>query len=186
MLAWHKKLSVTVLLASAAISGALAHAAASDSAEALFAKAKAEALQEHKNVLMVFSASWCHPCKLYEGFLEDSQMKPVAEKAFVVQRIDVGEHAGDKKHADTPGGTKLRAELGAVQEPGFPFLVITDAQGKPLVNSYRNGAKDNNIGYPLLPEEIDWYLDMLKRGAPALSQADLDLTREWLQKHARR
>jgi thiol-disulfide isomerase/thioredoxin len=179
-----RKLSLAVSLALAAMFAAPAFAAPPETADALFAHAKAEAKQQHKNVLLVFSASWCGPCKLYERFLEDPQMKPITEEAFVVQRIDVGEHKGDSRHADTPGGVELRSSLGGVQEPGFPFLVMTDADGTPIVNSYRNGAPDSNVGYPALPEEIDWYIEMLKRAAPSLSPENLAATHAWLRAHS--
>jgi hypothetical protein len=35
-----------------------------------------------------------------------------------------------------------------------------------------------------LPEEIDWYVDMMKRAAPALTPDDLKATHDWLQKHS--
>jgi hypothetical protein len=111
-------------------------------------------------------------------------MDAIAEKALVVQRIDVGEMPNDSRHADTPGGVSLRTTLGARGEPGFPFLVITDANGQPIVNSYRNGDTGNNIGYPAMPVEFDWYIEMLKRGAPSLAQGDLDSTRNWLRQHS--
>jgi thiol-disulfide isomerase/thioredoxin len=171
-------LALTAALASTAI------ASPPGTADEMFAQAKAEAKQQHKRVLMVFSASWCGPCKLYEKFLQDPEMKAITDKAFVVARIDVGERPGDPRHADTPGGVKLRTSLGAVEEPGFPFLVITDEDGTPLVNSYRNGDSNKNVGYPALPEEIDWYIDMLKHAAPSLSAGDLAGTHKWLQKHS--
>jgi thiol-disulfide isomerase/thioredoxin len=177
-------LSLAAVFACAVLLAAPGFAASQETADALFAHAKAEAQTRHKGVLLSFSASWCGPCKLYERFLEDPQMKPITEKAFVIQRIDVGEHAGDAQHTDTPGGAQLRTTLGGVGEPGFPFIVMTDENGKPLINSYRNGDTNSNIGYPVLPEEIDWYLVMLKRAAPSLSPADLAATRAWLQKHA--
>lgn len=180
-----KKIAFAAMVVLASAFAASAHCAPPESANTLFAQAKAQAKQEHKNVLLVFSASWCGPCKLYERFLEDPQMKPITEKAFVIQRIDVGEMKTDKKHADTPGGVELRTALGAPQEPGFPFIVITDADGKPIVSSLLNGDPNGgNVGYPASPDEIDWYVEMLKRTAPSLSQSDLLATHAWLQAHA--
>ena len=168
-----------------ALAGTLfAHATPPQTADALFTRAKAEAQHEHKDILLVFSASWCGPCKLYERYLEDPTMKPIIEKAFVIERIDVGERASDLKHANTPGGTDLRSALGATSEPGFPFLVITDEKGKPIINSCRNGDTSGNVGYPALLEEIDWYVEMFKRATPSLSPEDLAATRTWLKKHS--
>jgi thiol-disulfide isomerase/thioredoxin len=183
-LALPRKLFVATLLACA--SALTTPAFAAPTADALFTQGKADAAQQHKHILLVFSASWCGPCKFYERFLEDPEMKAITERAFVVERIDVGERPNDPRHADTPGGVSLRSALGGVQEPGFPFIVITDESGSPIVNSYRNGDTNDNIGYPVLPTEIDWYIEMLKRGAPGLSAADLTATRIWLKAHAPR
>jgi len=180
-LALHRKLSLAAVLAFAAFLAA--PAPAQDTADAMFAHAKTEAIAEHKNVLAVFSASWCGPCKLYERFLQDPQIKPIMDEAFVIQRFDVGERP-NSGHSDTPGAVALRTALGASGEPGFPFIVMTSDDGNPIVNSYRNGDKNANIGYPALPSEIDWYIDMLKRAAPSLSPADLATTRNWLREHA--
>jgi thioredoxin-related protein len=181
---WNRKLLITTILVFTVLLAAPALSAQNETADELFAHAKAEATQEHKNILLVFSASWCGPCKLYERFLEDPQMKPLTEKAFVILRIDVGERKGDHKHANTPDGVKLRSALGTIQEPGFPFLIITDENGIPIVNSYRNGDPHLNVGYPAVPAEIDWYLEMLKRAAPSLTPSDLTATRDWLQAHS--
>lgn len=110
-------------------------------------------------------------------------MKRITEKAFVVQRIDVGEFKNDAKQINTRGGAELRSALGGVGEPGFPFFVMTDEEGNSLVNSYRDGNTSGNVGYPALPEEIDWYVEMLRRAAPSLTAAELTATRTWLQKH---
>jgi hypothetical protein len=146
----HVGLAQRLVLAATLILGVAlatsAFAASPRTADDLFAQAKAEAKQQHKRVLMVFSASWRGPCKLYEHSLEDPQVKPITDKAFVIERIDVGERPGDPKHADTPGGVKLRTALGGVQEPGFPFLVMADEDGNPIVNSYRNNDPRRSTG----------------------------------------
>ena len=171
----HMRLHLATSLTIATALALSASSVAPDTADDVFAHVKAEAAQGHKHVLLVFSNSYCPYCKLYERFLEDPQMKPITEKAFVIQRIDMD---------NTPGALRLRTALGAVQEPGFPFLVMTDQNGKPIINSYRNADTNSNIGYPALPVEIDWYIKMLKRAAPALSENDLVTTRAWLQAHA--
>ena len=180
-LALHRKPSLAVILALAAILAA--PAPAQQTASELFTQAKAQAKAEHKNILAVFSASWCGPCKLYERFLQDPQMKPITDEAFVIQRFDVGERP-NSGHSDTPGAVALRTTLGASGEPGFPFIVMTDNDGDPIVNSYRKDDTNANVGYPALPEEIDWYIEMLKRAAPSLSPGDLAATRAWLRKPA--
>ena len=183
-MAAHRKFFLTAILAFAAVLVAPGIARSQDTADSLFAHAKSEATAEHKNVLLVFSASWCGPCKLYQRFLEDPQMKRITEKAFVVLRVDVGERPDDPKHANTAGGEALRSALGATREPGFPFLVITDENGDRIINSNRDEEAGNNIGYPALPAEIDWYIEMLKQAAPSLSPEDLAATRTWLQRHS--
>jgi len=39
-----------------------------------------------------------------------------------------------------------------------------------LVNSKRQGE---NIGYPAQPDEIDWFVQIMKKAAPKMSEGDL-------------
>jgi thioredoxin-related protein len=154
-------------------------------AEDAMAQATRQAVAEHKNILLVFSASWCGPCHLFESFLKDSQTAPVMSRYFVIVRLDVGERTGDKRHADTPGAVALRASLKGA-DAGYPFLVMLDPAGKPIVNSFCPSGctpPGENIGYPATPGEIIWFTRMLQRGAPAISAREIDTVQNWLNRH---
>jgi len=169
-------LSLALFLALASPLASRLLATGPDAAQEMFAHAKAEASQEHKHVLIVFSDSYCPNCKLYDRFLDDPQMKPITERAFVIEHIDM-----DK----TEGGANLRKVLATEDKSGsVPFMVMTDENGQPIVDSNRNGNPAWNIGYPALPEEIAWYIEMLTRAAPGLSSKELAATRVWLRVHA--
>jgi hypothetical protein len=122
-------------------------------------------------------------CKLYDRMLADPTMHGILNKAFVFTTMDTGEMPTDTKHADTPGGVAFEDRVGG-KGAGWPFLVILNAEGKPIVDSMRPDAKAKggrtNIGYPVLPVEVNWFMTMMRRGGPRLNAADLAQIRGWL------
>ena len=104
----------------------------------------------------------------------------------MIARLDVQER-GEKAVLDTPGGEALAAQLGA-QGPGLPFFAFLDERGELIANSYRpvsgkpGGA---NIGHPTEPEEIDYFMQMLRKAVPALSPADTQLIENYLRNQKR-
>jgi thioredoxin-related protein len=156
-------------------------------ADKLLGDAQSQASEQHKNVFLIFSASWCGPCHQLDRFLQNSAMKPVVDKYFVTVHVHIDE--AKKPELNTPGGDELLKKL-AAKEPhtsGVPFLIFLDPTGKPIVNSDRpvaGQATGNNIGYPVAPEEIVWFMEMLKRGAPAMPKAEAQQIESWLKKAA--
>jgi thioredoxin-related protein len=142
------------------------------------------AAAEHKNILLTFGASWCGNCRLFDKFLADPTIRPIIDKAFVLADLDTGEHASDTRHANIPGGEKIQNALGG-KDAGYPYIVMLDPTGKLLAGSNRpaNLAHPGNIGYPVAPWEIDWFLDMLKKSAPTLTPQDTATIRTWLTTH---
>jgi thiol-disulfide isomerase/thioredoxin len=161
------------------------HAATPDagpSAADILHHAESQARSGHKNIMLEFGASWCINCKLYDRMLDNDSMHTILSRYFVFTTMDTGERPTDEHHANTPGGVAFEDSIGG-KHAGWPFLVILNADGKPIVNSYRPDPKSktgDNIGYPVLPQEVDWFIVMLRRGAPSMSQHDLDKAHAWL------
>ena len=126
-------------------------------ADQVLASAKAQATEQHKDIFLVFRASWCQPCKELETFLEDSEVRPILEKYFVIAALNVEESRGKHPELENPGAEKLVSDFGDASG-GVPFIVFLDEQGQLLVNSNRPAkGKPNgeNVGYPAVPKEID-------------------------------
>lgn len=185
-----RSLGFIVLAISLALSRPAMYAATPDggpSATDIMSRAEAEAHAEHKAILLDFGASWCGNCKLYDRFLADPQMHVLLSRAFVFASMTTGERAKDAKHANTPGGLAYEATIGG-KDAGWPYLIMLDADGKPVVDSFRpdptSKAGKSNTGYPDAPEEVDWFVEMLRRAAPSLSQQDLASVHAWLTAHS--
>lgn len=135
---------------------------------------------EKKSVLVIFHASWCGWCHRLEAALASKDIKPIMDKHFRTVWLDVGE-APDKKALENPGADKTLAYLGGSTQ-GYPFYAVLDPNGKKLIDSRRvvAGKEPENIGHPAKPEEIAWFLKMLKDTAPRISKAELKTVETFL------
>jgi thiol-disulfide isomerase/thioredoxin len=135
------------------------------SANEVLAPVKAKAAGEKKAIFVHFSASWCGYCKKLDAFLERPDIKPVFEKYFVPVKLVVQEK---NKNLENSGAEALVKKLGG--PAGLPYSAFLDSGGGMIINSKRSGE---NIGYPTQPQEIDWFMQMMKKAAPNISPEDL-------------
>lgn len=149
-----------------------------ESASQLLARAQQSAAQSKRNVMVLFHASWCGWCHKMEGVMVQPQIKPIFDKYFVVQWLVTMEN-GEKKALENAGADSVMAAAGG-KGTGIPFFYFTDSNGKLIVNSIRpakDADKGGNVGCPYAPEEIAWFLEMLKKAAPKMTAAESALVK---------
>jgi hypothetical protein len=82
-------------------------------------------------------------------------------------KLVVQESAKNKALANAGADALLKQWSG----PGsLPYSVFSNVQGTPIVNSQHQGQ---NIGYPDQPDEIDCFVQMMKKAAPKITENDL-------------
>ena len=61
-------------------------------------------------------------------------------------------------------GSQVADQLRKGREGGIPWMVILDPTGNELISS---DGPDGNIGCPVRPSEIDYFLTMIENTSPA-------------------
>ncbi len=170
--------ALAVLLAAApalAATAATAPAPAREVVASLLARAKASG----RAPLVLFHASWCGWCRKLEKTLSSPEVKPIVEKHFETAWLQVQERAA-KKALENPGGNELLATWGG-GDAGLPFYAVLDAKGAVVASALMKGPDGKAAGasgFPGTTEEIDHFLAMVRKGAPRISQAELDTLRK--------
>jgi hypothetical protein len=146
--------------------------AESRSADEMMTKAEATASIEHKALFVHFDASWCAYCVRLEALLESPNVKPIFQTYFVTVKLVLMENEKNKA-LENPGAGEWFLRLGGPD--ALPFHAFTDARGALIVNCMRptGGGAGKNIGYPDQPEEVEWFLKMIQKAAPKISQSEL-------------
>ena len=102
--------------------------------------------------------------------MEKPEIKPVFDKYFVELKLVVQENAKNKA-LENRGSDVFMKNLGG--PAGLPYFAFLDATGRTIVTSKRPNGSGENIGFPAQPAEIDWFLQMLRKAAPKISDEEL-------------
>ena len=149
--------------------------------------AKMKAADQHKSIFLIFGASWCEACHQLDAFLTNPEVVAIFDKYFVVANVTFGEAAGGHAALDNPGSDSLIMKYGGLAPGGgevsLPFIAVLEPSGKLIVNSNMPGKAKAaaNGGFPIAEEETRWFLGMLKKGAPAITEDETGKIREALR-----
>src|SRR5438552_1226205 len=108
-------------------------------------------------------------------------MSKLLNANYVIVKLDVQEQP-DKKSLENAGGADYMKQWNG-EKAGLPFMVVIDPSGKKLADSNREGTQATNIGYPAKPEEIAYFMSMLKT-ATRLTEKQRTQIEAWLKEHA--
>jgi len=156
-------------------------ASAEAPADDLLAQAESKAAAEHKAIFVHFGASWCPWCRRLDAFLDRPDIKPVFDKYFIPVKVVVQEDDRNKAR-ENPGGDNLMKKLGG--PAGLPFSAFLDARGGLVINSINPATPggEGNIGFPVEPEEVAWFIKMMCTVTPQMSADDVQIIRTALSR----
>lgn len=135
----------------------------------LFASLLKRSKVENKRIFLVFSFRGCAWCKVFENYHNDPAVSRILSKHFIVKKIDINE---------TQGGQNLCKTYGKL---GFPSWTIIDSNKNVIMDSDKDG--NGNIGYPDRENEIDYYINALRKADPSLVELEETLLKQKLREY---
>jgi thiol-disulfide isomerase/thioredoxin len=147
-------------------------------AKDLLAEATASAASGKKTVFVGFHATWCGWCRKLERVLGSPGVKEAFGARFETVWLTVQER-GAKKPLNTPGGQELYRQWARHDDVGLPFYAFLDGTGKVLASSVTgpDGKAAENLGYPGDAPELERFLGLVKKAAPAITPEELSALR---------
>jgi thioredoxin-related protein len=157
------KIYTIMLLLAFAMTNAIAQTKPA-SADMVMKNAIAEAAKTHKNVFVIFHASWCGWCHKMDNAMNEEGMKSFFNNNYVIVHLTVDE-SKDKKDLENPGANELRQKYHG-EKQGLPYWFILDSHGNFLADSRKVDDKNpgmlNSVGCPSENDEVSYFVKVLK------------------------
>ena len=153
-----------------------------DSAQTILTTALTEAQSAHKNVLLIFHATWCGWCKRLETAFNDTTIKSIIDDNYIIAKLDVNERGEKIQSYENPGGQDIMSDFGG-KNAGLPFLVFLNGKGKMIANT-NVMPKKQNIGYPGSKVEINEFIKLMKKTAPHMTSKQRNRIKDYFELHA--
>jgi thiol-disulfide isomerase/thioredoxin len=152
-------------------------------AKVLIDEAVKKAKAENKTVLVHYGASWCGYCKRFNAFLNSEEVGKIVESHYVVLRL-VAQEREDKKSLENPGVDSIAQVLQLKR--GLPVYFFLDGEGNKIADSGVMPPNGGNIGYPVTPEEVSAFGELLKKTAPRMTEEERTKLTEYLTNAAKK
>ena len=153
-----------------------------ESAGKVLTAAREVAVAEHKNIFVLFHASWCGWCHKMDSAMNDPQIKKYFDGNYVVRHLVVME-SKDKKALENPGALELMKKY-SDESSGIPFWIVYDTTGALLFDSRAvdaEGKRGDNVGCPASEKEVDHFIRVLK-GSSGINEEGLLAIRKRFRK----
>lgn len=128
-----------------------------------------QASMESKLVFIKSGFPKCVWCRIFDRYHNIPEVQKIIGKYYVVVVIDT---------VNMPDG---KAVFSKFAEPGAPSWVIITPQREVIIDSYAP-APEGNVGYPGRPSESAYYLAALKKATPAITDDELQILSQQIQK----
>lgn len=137
-----------------------------------------QAAEQHKNILLMFTASWCVWCKKMDASLNDSTCRKYFTDNYIVAHLTVFEN-GAKKKLENKGAESLLKKYSGEFDTGIPFWVILDKNGSLLADGCirADDGKKSSIGCPATEREVAAFIKILGASSPLTEKEISAITR---------
>jgi len=144
--------------------------------------------RENKNAFIIFHASWCVWCHRLDSSINDPSCAKFFRDHFVIEHITAFE-IGEKEKLNSPGWKQFLTAHHLIDQ-GIPAWFIFDKDGNLLADSQKRPAgagfdtEGSNIGCPANGQEVDYFIQILKKIAPVSAEEEQSIRSRFLKNNA--